>query len=214
VVVVCATYTDPEVTELLNSDIPIVTIDFVHHNCTAVNSNNVQGMCDLLDYVIEMGHRKIAYIHGQMSSPVSKERVAAFYQQMEAHDIPVREEYVIEGHYLEPEETETFTRDLLKLPEPPTCILYPDDMALIGGLNVIRGMGLWIPEDISIAGYDGIKYCQLMYPRITTIRQDTDRIGKEAASRLIGIIEKPKTSLMERVVVEGILLKGDSVGRV
>jgi LacI family transcriptional regulator len=65
-----------------------------------------------------------------------------------------------------------------------------------------------------VAGYDGVRYSQILYPKITTIRQNTDRIGREAASRLVRIIEKPKTALMERVDVEGILLKGDSVGRV
>jgi LacI family transcriptional regulator len=214
VVVVCATYSDPEVLELLDSDLPVVTIDFVHHNCTAVNSNNVQGMNNLLAYVIAMGHKKIAYIHGQMSSPVSKERVAAFYRTMEAHRIPVREGYVMEAHYLEPEETEKYTVQLLEMAEPPTCILYPDDVALIGGLNAIWSRGLSIPDDISVAGYDGISYSQMMYPKITTIQQNTDQIGSEAANRLIGIIEKPRTSLMERVVVEGILLKGESVGRI
>ena len=98
--------------------------------------------------------------------------------------------------------------------EAPTCILYPDDTALIGGLNAIQGMGLRIPEDISVAGYDGTQFSQMLYPRVTTIQQDTDRIGSEAANRLIGIIEKPKTTLMERVVVEGILIKGQSVGRI
>jgi LacI family transcriptional regulator len=149
-----------------------------------------------------------------MSSPVSRERVAVFYRAMEAHDIPVREEYVLESHFLEPEEAGEFTRRLLELPEPPTCILYPDDLALIGGLNVIRSRGLRIPEDISLAGYDGVRFSQFMYPKLTTIQQDTDRIGGEAASRLVGIIKKPKTSLVERVVVEGILLRGESVGRV
>jgi LacI family transcriptional regulator len=214
VVIVCAEYSDPEVVELLNSGFPIVTIDCVYQNCTAVSSNNVQGMNQLLDYVIAMGHRRIAYIHGQMSSSVSRERVAVFYRAMEAYNIPVREEYVIESHFLEPEETGEFTKRLLELPEPPTCILYPDDLALIGGLNVIRSRGLRIPEDISLAGYDGVRFSQFMYPKLTTIQQDTDRIGGEAASRLVGIIKKPKTSLVERVVVEGILLRGESVGRV
>ena len=54
----------------------------------------------------------------------------------------------------------------------------------------------------------------MLSPKLTTIKQDTDQIGKEAADRLISIIEKPKTALMERVVIEGILLKGESVGRV
>jgi LacI family transcriptional regulator len=213
-VIVCADFSDSAVLELLNSDFPTVTIDFVHHNCTAVSSNNVQGMRDLVDYVTGMGHRRIAYIHGQMSSPVSRERVAAFYQAMEGHGIPVVPEYIKEGRFLEPETAEQGTKELLQLSEPPTCILYPDDTALIGGLNAIRGMGLGIPEDISVAGYDGTQYSQMLHPKVTTIQQDAARIGGEAASRLIGIIEKPKTALMERVVVEGILIKGESVGRI
>ena len=75
-------------------------------------------------------------------------------------------------------------------------------------------MGLRIPEDISIAGYDGTRISQMLSPKLTTIRQDTDQIGREAASRLIRIIEQPKTTLVERVVVEGILLPGESVGRI
>ena len=75
-------------------------------------------------------------------------------------------------------------------------------------------MKLQIPKDISVAGYDGTNYSQMLYPRVTTIRQDTNRIGAEAANRLIGIIENPKTALLERVIVDGILIKGESVGRI
>lgn len=213
-VIVCATYSDPEVLELLNSDFPKVTIDFVHHNCTAVNSNNVQGIRELLEYVIDMGHRRIAYIHGEDYSTVTKERIATFYRVMEEHGFPVNEAYIKKGHYLEPETAEQETKELLQLPQPPTCILYPDDTALIGGVNAIREMKLRIPEDISVVGYDGTSYSQMLYPKVTTIQQDTNRIGREAASRLIGIIENPKTALMERVIVEGVLLKGQTVGRI
>lgn len=82
---------------------------------------------------------------------------------------------------------------------------------MIGGRNVIIESGLKIPDDISIAGYDGIGMSQLLHPKITTISQNTDEIGKEAARRLIGIIENPKTTLIERVVIEGSLLPGQSV---
>ena len=62
VAIVCADYNDPDVLELMNSDLPVVTIDYVHHNCTAVSSNNIQGMEDLVKYIYQQGHRKIAYI--------------------------------------------------------------------------------------------------------------------------------------------------------
>ena len=106
------------------------------------------------------------------------------------------------------------TKELLNLENPPTCIIYPDDTALIGGRNVIIEMGLRIPKDISVAGYDGTRMSQLLHPKLTTIKQDTEEIGREAAKRLIGSIEKPKTTLLERVVIEGILIPGQSVGKI
>ena len=106
------------------------------------------------------------------------------------------------------------TKELLNLENPPTCIIYPDDTALIGGRNVIIEMGLRIPKDISVAGYDGTRMSQLLHPKLTTIKQDTEEIGREAAKRLIGSIEKPKTTLIERVVIEGILIPGQSVGKI
>lgn len=73
-------------------------------------------------------------------------------------------------------------------------IIYPDDTSLIGGRNVIIEMGLRIPRDISVAGYDGTMISQLLYPKLTTIRQNTEIIGSEAATRLIGTIEKTENN--------------------
>ena len=83
VAIVCADYNDPDVLELMNSDLPVVTIDYVHHNCTAVSSNNIQGIEDLVKYIYQQGHRKIAYIHGQENSYVTKDRLASFYRTMD-----------------------------------------------------------------------------------------------------------------------------------
>lgn len=214
VVIVCADFQNNEVQELMNSDLPVVTIDYIHYSCSAVSSNNVKCMSDLVNYVVSMGHKKIAYIHGQEYSSVTKERLAAFYRTLESHKIEVPGEYIRQARYLEVDEVASQTQQLLDLEDPPTCILYPDDTAIIGGINVIRQNGLKIPQDISIAGYDGTRISQMLSPKLTTIRQDSDRIGQEAAKKLINIIKKPKTALMERVVIEGILLEGESVGKI
>ena len=100
-----------------------------------------------------MGHKKIAYIHGQQNS-VTKVRLASFYRTMEEHELSVPDEYVPEAPYLEAEASAEVTKKLLALKNPPTCILYPDDYTAIGGIAVIREAGLSIPSDISVAGYD------------------------------------------------------------
>jgi hypothetical protein len=215
VAIVCADFNDAGVMELMNSEVPVVTIDYLHHNCTAVSSNNIQGMEDLVRYIYSQGHRRIAYIHGQQNgSAVTKDRLTSFYRTMDELKLEVPDEYIRTAGYLETKEAAKQTKELLNLENPPTCIIYPDDTALIGGRNVIIEMGLRIPKDISVAGYDGTRMSQLLHPKLTTIKQDTEEIGREAAKRLIGSIEKPKTTLIERVVIEGILIPGQSVGKI
>ena len=192
----------------------MVTIDYTHQKCTAVCSNNVKGVESLVRYVYEKGHRKIAYIHGQTFSFVTKDRLASFYRTMGELGLTVPDEYVREAAYLETKKTAAITKELLELKNRPTCILYPDDTALIGGRNVIIEAGLRIPQDISIAGYDGFQISQLLFPKLTTIQQDTNEIGREAARRLIATIESPKTALVERIIIDGILQQGQSVGEV
>ena len=213
VVAACIDFYTPEAQELIRSDLPVVTIDHVFYGRIAVVSDNVKGMHDLASYVCEMGHRKIAYIHG-LDSSTTRARVSSFYRTLAEYGIDVPDEYVKEAAYRDSEATEAFTNELLDLQEPPTCILYPDDFAALGGINAIRERGLKIPEDISIAGYDGITIARVLEPKLTTIRQDTKTIGKRAAEELINLIERPKITLIEKIVVEGELLRGSSVKKI
>ena len=211
VVLACIDFSDPDVVELATSGIPVVTIDHIFDNRTAIISDNVTGIRELVTYIYkECGHRKIAYIHGADSS-VTKNRLASFYATMEDLGGTVPDEYVRDGIYRKPEVSYVLTTELLGLKDPPTCIIYPADFSAIGGINAIQAMGLSIPGDISIAGYDGIRIAKVLEPKLATIEQDTATIGDLAARRLVQMIERPKSAIAERVVVEGKLLKGESV---
>lgn len=213
VVVACIDFYNPDVQDLIYSDLPVVTVDHLFDNRTAVMSDNVSGMEDLVEYVCGMGHRKIAYIHGADSS-VSRNRIGSFYRTLAKHGIEVPDQYMRESQYRDTVSTKALTHELLSLPDPPTCIFYPDDFAALGGINAIKERGLRIPDDISIAGYDGIRLTSVLEPRLTTIRQDTAEIGKIAADRLINLIESPKTTLIEHILVKGKLVEGESVSRI
>lgn len=214
VLIACVDFSDQEIHELVKGDIPIVTIDYVFNNKLAVTSDNVKGVRDLLTYIYEQGHRKIAYIHGQRTSEVTDSRIKSFYKTANEIGLEVDEDYIIEGMYRDTQNAEKLTARLLDMKERPTCIIYPDDLCAMGGRNVIRARGLRIPQDISIAGYDGINIAQQIEPQLTTIYQDTRMIGRVAAENLINQIERPKSSLIEHVIVEGNLIRGRSVGKV
>ena len=213
VVIACADFNDPDVVELVQSEIPVVTIDHVFNEKTAILSNNVKSVRDLVTYIIEQGHKKIALIHGEDTS-VTQKRIASFYRTCQEFGIEVPEAYVKSARYHDPDSSAEATRELLSLAEQPTCIMYPDDFSFMGGRNVLDEMKLKIPEDISVAGFDGIYLSQIIQPVLTTVRQDTVSIGREAADRLIDCIENPKTAVAEQVMIDGQLLPGNSVKRI
>ena len=210
VVIACIDFSDPGVLELINSDLPVVTIDHIFNNRTAIISDNVKGMKDLVTYIYDMGHRRIAYIHGADSS-VTQNRVGSFYRTLSEFSIDIPDEYVRVGIYHDADTTYSLTKELLALKNRPTCIIFPDDFSCIGGINAIKDAGLKVPDDISIVGYDGVLLSQVLNPKLTTLKQDTKALGKYAAEKLIALIDNPKASFAERVVVEGRLLCGESV---
>lgn len=213
VVIACVDFDDPEVEELVRSEIPVVTIDHLFNNRSAIISDNVKGIRDLVYHIYKLGHRRIAYIHGA-DSAVTNSRLSSFYRTCEELGIKIPSEYIREAPYRNTKGTYTETEKLLDLKNPPTCILYPDDFSCFGGINAINARGLKIPDDISVAGYDGIRIGRHFQPQLTTITQDTERLGREAAIKLVNLIENPKTTLTEQIVVEGTVFEGNSVGQI
>ena len=210
VIIASVDFKDPEVIQLVESDLPTVTIDYDFNDKSSVVSDNIQGEKDIVDYLFKMGHKKIAFIKGDDTS-VTQKRVASFYKACADHEITVPDDYVKEGRYHLPKVSGEATRELLALKPRPTCIIYPDDYSLLGGITEIEKHGYKIPEDISIVGYDGIKLSRLLRPIVTTYVQNSEEIGRRSVQKLIETIENPKISISERIVVQGHLQEGQTV---
>ncbi len=212
VVIACVDFEDEAIQELVNGDIPVVTIDFAFDNRTSVLSDNVLGMQRILDYIVSLGHREIAFIHGA-DSLVTRNRLDSFYSTLKKLGVEAKPELIREGVYHDPASSARITEELLTLSNRPTCIIYPDDFSCVGGLNTIESKGLSVPEDISVVGYDGQRIAQVIEPRLTTYKQNTEELGRMAARKLIEVIEQPGRTLIERLVVQGELVHGQSVKR-
>ena len=210
VVIASADFQDPAIVRLATSEIPTVTLDYSFDSRTSILSDNAQGMEALVRFIYDRGHRKIAFLHGEMTS-VTQKRLASFRKTCAALGLEIPAEYVRPAVYHDPRSSGLQTRELMALSDRPTCILYPDDLSFIGGMNELERHGLSIPEDISVAGYDGIPLSQLLRPRLTTYRQASDKMGTEAARLLIEQIEQPDIWLPQQITVTGELLPGDTV---
>ena len=103
------------------------------------------------------------------------------------------------------------TEQLLDMLKRPTCIIAPDDYSALGVINVASRRGLKVPDDISVAGFDGIPFTKVLEPRLTTVRQDVDKIGAEAAKQLINLIESPMTTSLESICLQTQLIEGGTV---
>ena len=212
IAVINADFFDPLIQELVCSDLPVVTLDHAFNNRPAVLSDNMRGLESLVRYVYGKGHRRIAYIHGNRTA-VTENRLTGFYRACEALGLDIPDEYIAECEYHEPVSCYKATKRLLALPERPTCILFSDDYAYIGGINAIYEAGLRVPDDISIVGYDGIHMAKMVSPKLTTWRQNSEELGRIAAGQLIERIEHPRTAQPRHITVEGELLEGETVKR-
>ena len=210
IAVINADFFDPLIQELVCSDLPVVTLDHAFNNRPAVLSDNMRGLESLVRYVYGKGHRRIAYIHGNRTA-VTENRLTGFYRACEALGLDIPDEYIAECEYHEPVSCYKATKRLLALPERPTCILFSDDYAYIGGINAIYEAGLRVPDDISIVGYDGIHMAKMVSPKLTTWRQNSEELGRIAAGQLIERIEHPRTAQPRHITVEGELLEGETV---
>lgn len=211
VIIACIDFTNDQIRELVDGPIPVVTIDHVFDNRIAVVSDNARGVAELVRYAYNKGHRKIAYLHGEKIT-VTQRRLEGFHKACEELNLEIPPEYLRECVYHDTDRCFEETQKLLDLPEPPTCIIFPDDFSYIGGWHAIRGRGLQIPEDVSIMGYDGIQLAKST--KLTTYSQNTAELGRTAVEKLVGLIENPKNTPVERIVISGCLLEGNTVGEI
>lgn len=206
-------FVDEGTIELFNSSVPMVSIDHVPKGRLSVVSDNETGMRELTEYIVSRGHEKIAYIYGD-ASDVTTERVRSFKETLARLNISVRSDYLLQGRYHDTKSTEALVKKVMSCSDRPTCIILPDDFAAIGAMNALEELGLSVPDDISIAGYDGIVLSQVLRPKLATIRQDTERLGAEAAKRLIALIKKEISDEEPPLIIRGKLLEGASVAKI
>jgi len=211
VAILSADFESEQIQTLIKSEIPTVTLDYVFDNeHSAILSDNLKGMKELTEFLISKGHKKFAIIHGEKTR-VTKDRLEVFFNALKEHGLDCPEEYVCQGLYHDPETSQKATSNLLDLPEPPTCILYPDDYAALGGVRELHRRGMEAGKDLSITGYDGILLTSLLIPPLTTYEQDGCLIGNRIAESLINQIENPGTETEPVVTITGRLIEGGSV---
>jgi LacI family transcriptional regulator len=210
VIVISADLDYDNYVRIIESKLPMALIDFENEYKNTVYTNNFKASYDSVMYLYEHGHRKIGYIKGDLNRFTGKERFAGFRKAMEDLNLSVPEEYLYTGsQYLFDEGTKA-AGQIADLSDRPTAVICASDTLAIGLMRGLMNLGLKVPDDVSIMGFDDIRIAAQMFPALTTVAQDKKTIGLKASEMLIGQINNPQAPV-EHFMVDGIIVERQTV---
>lgn len=211
ILVLCSEFESDEMKTLYQSDIPLILVDYGYEALCNVTSNNLQGVDKAVKYFKSLGHKKIGQIYGGQYLYIGRKRKEYFERSMKKHGMVINEAHTASGEFFSKEDGYHAMKGILQLEDRPTAMFCASDMIAIGAMQAIHENGLKVPEDFSIIGFDGIDIGQLITPRLTTIRQDSNKMGRIAANHILQMInEKNPRKFTKTVTVDTYLITGDS----
>ncbi|MEA2243180.1 MAG: LacI family transcriptional regulator [Solirubrobacteraceae bacterium] len=180
---------DQEVRRLVRAEVPCVGIDMDLEgpNTEVVMSDNVSGAEAAVRHLHGLGHRRIATITGMLESRPGIDRLRGYRAAAQALGLAYRDEYVAYGDFYAESGREA-TERLLALSDPPTAIFAAADLMAIGAIRAAAEVGLRVPEDLSVVGFDDIQLAPHVNPPLTTLRQDKLGLGGAAGDALVARI--------------------------
>jgi len=180
---------------LREHNFPYVVVDQTdpQFNSTVVESTNWQGAYDATQYLIKLGHRRIAFIKGLSAIQSASDRLAGYKAALADAQLFYDDCLVVEGDFFA-QSGYAAARQLLQNPSRPTAIFASNDLMALGAMEAIREFGLNIPQDISLVGFDDIPQAEMAHPRLTTVRQPLEQMGRVAVNLLIEQIENAESS--------------------
>lgn len=169
-------------------DVPIVYVySYTSKDDYCVNYDDFQGAKLAVEYLAEMGHKRIALLSGSIDSVASHKRLMGYQETLMKHHLAFRPEYICTGNWLYEDGYRNCVR-LLDLSEPPTAIFSMSDLMAYGALNACLDRQLRIPEDISIHGFDGLEHSAYTHPALTTVQLPLQEMGRKSMETLLHVI--------------------------
>ncbi len=205
---------DPKVLEALDS----IDANYVRIIAGAEGSNTSglsvlvddrSGAVQITDHLLSLGHRDIAFLTGEMSHQSTLERLAGYQQAMSAKGVSIPQDYILEGKYSF-ESGVTGARRLLELENRPSAIVACNDEIAAGVLVAARLVGVDVPGELSIVGFEDSPFSRQTWPKLTTVHQPNEEIAKVATRVLIATRQQQKAPRATVFVPEAVVRDSSS----
>lgn len=177
-----------------------------------IDNDNILAGKEATEYLIQLGHRKIAYLGSESIMIFSSDRKAGYQMALLQNEIPVEKKYCIEVDQMYMDQCEMLV-ELLKSEDRPTAIVVSDDLLAVSLERVCSQCGLSIPEDLSIISFNDSLFAKLTSPQLTSVDVNSFQLGIEASSQLINHIENPNL-LATKIIVPHRIIERDSCKKI
>lgn len=196
---------------LLDQKFPFTVIGRPSKNAeriTYVDNDNIYITRQVTDYLISLGHRRIAFIGVNTEYVFTIDRLEGFKQALEEANIPFEKEYIIHEQCLKSEGKEGI-QSFLSSHEPPTALVVADDFTAIELMSYSEELNIAVPDDISIVSFNDVPLAEHMKPQLTSVNIEIFQLGFEAANCLIDLIKNPD-ALPKRVTIPAKMIERKS----
>lgn len=166
-----------------------------------------------VNYLIKLGHRRIAFVGGNRDFQNTKRRYSGYLTALEKANIPLREEYVFFGEYSEISGYQQ-GKKILSLRQRPTAAYFASDTIALGCMNYLTAHGMHLPQDLAIVSFGNIEASRNSVPSLTTIDQRYSDTGKISAKALIQLMETPSIAYQQILVKTKLIIRESSGGPV
>jgi LacI family transcriptional regulator len=187
---------------------PVVAVD-PHtgpSSLPTVASDNLKGAMIATEYLLGLGHRRIGFLAGRPDLESARLREQGFRQALDAAGVSLDPDLVRVGGYTV-ESAEEPARQLLQLADPPTAIFAANDLSAIQTMQVAGSLGLSIPDDLSVIGFDNVPESALTEPGLTTIEQPIQTMGFAAVRMLIGLIDQTPSGPLQLTLPTALVVR-------
>jgi LacI family transcriptional regulator len=177
----------PQLRLLTRNNVPFVLIDrsITGFDGDLVQGDSVAGARQLVEHLIQLGHRRIGMVTETSDVSTARDRVQGYCDALERAGIAFDPELVVETSAIDPDAACEATLRLLALPEPPTAAFAVNNIAVVGVVEAARRRELEIPGDLALVCFDDIEHVSRLYPFLTVMAQPAETYGTIATQLLL-----------------------------
>ena len=175
--------------QLQGHKLPIVELNDLY-DFDSVSSDYREATKEVMSYLFSLHHHRIGLVYGVYAHDLAEDRLQPYIDSLNANNLPIDHELLVEcGPTIE--DGYQAAAKLLQLPSRPTAIIAINDLLAFGAVRAAIDLGLKVPDDLSVVGYDDITMSNYMAPRLTTVTKDALKLGRKAFSILLTRIKNP-----------------------